>query len=83
MSSKEKRQFREVFSGTPMQAGLVKSMLEDAGLRVFVKDEFLGTIAPWWASPGGAGAVKLLVPTDDLEQATEVVMQYEANIKKG
>lgn len=82
MSSKEKRQFVEVFSGTSIQAGLLKSMLEDAGLRVFVKDEFLCTIAPWWSSPGGAGAVKLLVPTDDLEQATEVVTQYEANIKQ-
>jgi hypothetical protein len=82
MSSKEKRQFREVFSGSPIHAGLVKSMLEDAGFRVFVKDEFLGTIAPWWSSPGGAGAVKLLVPTDELELAREVVAQYEANIKK-
>jgi hypothetical protein len=81
MSSTEKSQFTEIFSGTPIQAGLVKSMLEDAGLPVFVKDEFLGTIAPWWSSPGGAGAVKLLVPTDDLGQATEVVRQYEANIK--
>lgn len=81
MTSTQKGQFKEVFSGTAIQAGMVKSLLENAGIRVFLRDEFLGTIAPWWASPGGAGAVRVFVPSLDYERANEVVNQYEAGIK--
>jgi hypothetical protein len=81
MSSYEKGQFTEVFSGTFIQAAMVRSLLENADIRVFMRDEFLGTIAPWWASPGGAGAVKVFVPGLDYERAKEVVNQYESNIK--
>ena len=73
-------EFSEVFSGTSFQAGMVKSLLENADIRVFLRDEFLGVIASWWASPGGAGAVKVFVPGADFERAMEVVAEYEANI---
>ncbi|PKP53590.1 MAG: hypothetical protein CVT92_03160 [Bacteroidetes bacterium HGW-Bacteroidetes-1] len=81
MTSNEKSQFIEIFPGTPFQAEMVKNLLENAGIKVFLRDGFLGAIAPWWASPGGAGAVKVFVSNTDFEQANEVVNQYEANLK--
>jgi len=36
-----------VFAGNISQADLVKHILEVHGIRAFLRDEFLGTIAPW------------------------------------
>ena len=76
------KQFRpiEVFAGTIMQASLVKSLLEDEGIEVFLKDEFVGSMHPWYASAGGAGAVKVVVSGADFEKAKQVVLKYESNL---
>lgn len=70
----------KVFRGTYLQCEMVRSLLENAGIESYLKDELLGTIAPWWAEPGGAGAVKLFVNPEDQENATLVVREYENNI---
>lgn len=72
----------KVFSGTYLQCEMVRSLLENAGIESYLKDELLGTIAPWWAEPGGAGAVKVFVSTENEAQATLVVEQYEKNINE-
>jgi hypothetical protein len=72
----------KVFSGTYLQCEMVRSLLENAGIESYLKDELLGTIAPWWAEPGGAGAVKVFVSEEDEEKAILVVEQYEKNINK-
>jgi hypothetical protein len=71
----------EVFAGTAVQAGMVKSLLENAEIEAYLKDEFIGTLHPWHASPGGAGAVKLFVSSIDYEKARTVVEEYESNLK--
>lgn len=70
----------EVYAGTNIQAGMVKSLLENAGIFAFLKDEIIGTLNPWWSDPGGAGPVRVFVSELDLELALEVVRQYEENI---
>jgi len=35
-----------VYAGTSVDAGFVKSLLEDAGIAAFLKDEIMGTLAP-------------------------------------
>jgi len=72
----------KVFRGTYLQCEMVRSLLENAGIESYLKDELLGTIAPWWAEPGGAGAVKVFVNSEDEEQARVVVQDYENNINK-
>ena len=72
----------KVFRGTYLQCEMVRSLLENAGIESYLKDELLGTIAPWWAEPGGAGAVKVFVSEEDEEKAILVVEQYEKNINK-
>jgi|WetSurMetagenome_2_1015567.scaffolds.fasta_scaffold228358_1 hypothetical protein len=71
----------EVFRGTMMQASIVKSLLENAEIEVFLKDEFIGTLDPWYAAPGGAGAVKVFVSDLDYEKAKLVVDEYEKNLE--
>ena len=72
----------EIFAGTAIEANIVKSLLENADIEAFLKDEFIGTLLPWYAAPGGAGAVKIFVSNIDYENAIEVVEEYEKNIKK-
>lgn len=70
----------QVFAGTALQAGFVKSLLEDAGIEAFLNDEFVGTLSPWWTDAGGAGAVKVLVAGAFADQAKMVVDAYIRNI---
>lgn len=70
----------KVFAGTFMQACMVKSLLENAEIEAFLKDEIIGSINPWHAAPGGAGAVKVFVSSVDFEIAKQIVSEYESNL---
>jgi hypothetical protein len=68
-----------VFEGTTWEAAVVKSLLENADLQAFLKDDIYGTLAPWVTSPGGAGPVKVVISGADIEKARQVVEDYEKN----
>jgi hypothetical protein len=72
----------EVFSGSFMQAEMVKSLLEDSQIEVFLIDEINGTLVPWIVSPGGVNPVKVIVSNDDYVLAKAIVDKYEENQKK-
>ena len=72
----------EAFAGTAWQAGVVKSLLEDAGIESFLKDAIMGTLNPWWTAPGGAGSIKIFVSEPDFEEAKTIVNEYEKNLKE-
>jgi hypothetical protein len=72
----------KVFAGTIWQAEMVKSLLENAEIESFLNDEFIGTLAPWNVSSGGAGAVKIFVSSQDSERAKQIVKEYEENLQK-
>jgi hypothetical protein len=71
----------EVFAGTAWEAALVKSLLENAEIRAFLKDEIRGTTMPWQVAPGGICATKVVVSSEDLEIAKIVVDDFETNRK--
>ena len=71
----------EVYSGSIWEAELVKSLLENAEIEAFLKDEIMGTMAPWYSAPGGAGSVKVIVSNLDYDKAREIVEEYEKNSK--
>ncbi|MCC9166698.1 putative signal transducing protein [Pontibacter harenae] len=66
-----------VFAGNPMEANIVRNLLENEGIYAFLKDEFIGTVAPWQAAPGGGGAVKVVVSSADQEEALEAIEAYQ------
>lgn len=82
MSTNNEINFTQIYAGNILEAGMVKSLLESAGIHAFLKDEIMGTFMPWWTSPGGAGAVKVMVQTRDLESAKLIVADYENSIKE-
>ena len=67
----------EIFDGYDWEASLVKSLLDNAEIESFSKDEKMGVLAPWNVSGGGAGSVKIFVSSADLARANEVLDQYE------
>ncbi len=66
----------EVFAGNIIEAGMVCSLLESAGIHAYLKDEIMGTMNPWFVSAGGVGAVKVLVSALDSEEAKLVIDNY-------
>jgi hypothetical protein len=79
MKKTEETKLVEVFSGTSWEAGIVKSLLENAEIQVYLKEEVRGTLAPWHVAPGGVAAVKVIVADSDLENAKQVVTDYKNN----
>ncbi len=74
-----KQDFMEVFSGTSMEAEFIRILLKDSEIESYIKDGLMGTIAPFQVSGGGAGSVKVLVPTENYERAISVVDTYHEN----
>ena len=66
-----------VFAGASMEAEIVRNMLQNSGIMAFLKDQNVGTLAPWYTSPGGAGAVKIVVNDYDYEEAKAIIEAYE------
>jgi hypothetical protein len=67
----------EVFAGSIWQAEMVKSLLENAEIETFLRDENTGTLAPWYTAPGGAGCVRVIVSNLDYDKARIIVEEYE------
>jgi hypothetical protein len=56
-----KHNLLKYFAGTLQQAGMVKSLLANAEIEAFLKDEINRTNLPWWTASGGVGSVKVVV----------------------
>ncbi|NPD45044.1 MULTISPECIES: hypothetical protein [unclassified Lentimicrobium] len=48
-----------VFEGKPMEAELVNQIFIDNGIIANLKDQLMGTIAPWQVSSGGFATLKV------------------------
>ena len=70
------RELIEVYWGTSIDSGYIKSILEMNGIKAFLKDEAMGTIAPWYVTPAGVGAVKVVVLDNQLERAIQIMQRY-------
>ncbi|MDA3818659.1 MAG: DUF2007 domain-containing protein [Prolixibacteraceae bacterium] len=81
MKTKNDNNIIEVFAGTSLDAAIVNSLLEDSDIKTFLKDEFMGSIAPWQVSAGGAGAVKIIINSKDYDKAKLIIEKYEESRK--
>jgi hypothetical protein len=72
----------EVFAGSMVEVGMVKSILENSGIQAYLKDEMMGTLSPWYTSPGGAGSVKIVVSHLDYKTARIIVDDYLRNVRR-
>ena len=70
--------FCVIYSGSIVQADVLKCLLEGEGINALLEDEFIGMIAPY-VSPGGAGAVKVLVAKTDVDEAGKIAEDFIKN----
>jgi len=68
----------EIFSGSSWEAGMVKNLLENAGIKAFLKDEIIGTQNPVWRPGFG---VRVVISNLDYDKAKLVIEEYEKNLK--
>ncbi len=59
-------------ANTEIDAAMVQNLLTNSGIRSFIKDNIIGTLAPYLTTPGGAGAVKIVINQKDEEKAKQV-----------
>jgi hypothetical protein len=64
------------FAGGIVEAEFVKSLLESADIPCFLKDENIGTIAPF-VEPAGLAAVKVVIRASDLEKARPIIEEFQ------
>lgn len=76
MKTDRKNDLIEIFAGSSIEAEIVRSLLKDSDIENFLKDENMGTIAPWQVSAGGAGAVKIIINSKDYEKAKLIIEKY-------
>jgi Zn finger protein HypA/HybF involved in hydrogenase expression len=57
-----------------IDAHIVMGRLEQEGIRCWLKDENTVTINPIWT--GAVGGIKLMVPQDQWERASELVQRF-------
>jgi hypothetical protein len=63
----------ELYSGIVWQAEMVKDLLENEGIKAFLKDEITGTLnLPW----DGLGSVKVIISNLDYDKAKVIVEKY-------
>ena len=78
----DKTNSAEVFAGTGWQAEMVRNLLENERITSYLKNEIIGTILPFGTSPGGVGAVKVIVSEELKERALVVVNEYLNNLRE-
>ena len=66
----------QVFAGTPLNAGMIQSLLTEAGIPAFIENELMSNIAPWQVTPGGSDAAKVVVALADEEKALQIISEY-------
>lgn len=69
------RTFQNYFS-----AHIVLTKLRDAGIECFLKDEFTVTVDPILSN--AVGGIKLVVVTDQAEEADELLMEFDEAYRK-
>ena len=72
-----------LFTGTFWQAGMIRSLLQDANIKSYLYDGARGSYNPGWNLPGEGGSVRVIVSFRDYSQAKLIVDEYEKNLKSG
>ena len=66
----------EVFGGDPWEATMIQNVLEGNQIEAVLQNELMGTIEPWVIAAGGVNAVKVIVSSDNQEQALKLIEEY-------
>ena len=77
MSQSEQTKPTVIFSGDFHRAAVIKNMLENHGIYVFMQNEHMGSIAPWQVASAGFNPVKLIISGQDEEEAKKILEGFD------
>jgi hypothetical protein len=80
MKPEDKIKAIEVFYGTVWETNLVKSMLEDADISAYLKNEVTGSSSGGIFNPFLGGNIAIVVSSEDVENAKLVIEAYQQNM---
>jgi len=65
-----------VFKGSPIDSEIIKGFLNDNGIMANLRNQLMGTIAPWQVSPGGFEPVEVEILVKDKEKALRLIDEF-------
>ena len=65
-----------IFKGNPVDSEIIKEILNDNGIMANLKNQFMGTIAPWHVSAGGIDPVEVEILAKDKEKALKLIDEF-------
>jgi len=65
-----------IFRGSSIDSEMVKEVLADNGIMANLKNQLMGSIAPWQVSPGGFEPVEVEILKKDLEKALDLINEF-------
>jgi hypothetical protein len=65
-----------IYSGSPINAELLKGILLEEGITAALQNELIGSIAPWQLSAGGFNPVDVVVFERDKEKALALIEEF-------
>lgn len=81
MKTNDENDLIPLYSSSFLEVHMIKNLLESSGVETFIKDEYMGTLAPFDAAAGGAGSVQLITRRKDYDGARKIIEEYEDNKK--
>ena len=68
-----------IFKGNPIDSELIKDILNDHGIMANLKNQLMGTIAPWHVSPGGFEPVEVEILVEDKGKALKLIDEFNTS----
>ena len=65
-----------VFRGNAVDSEIVKEILADNDIMSHLRNQLMGSIAPWQVSAGGFEPVEIEVLEEDREKALELIEEF-------
>ena len=69
----------EVFTAELWKAEMIKNILEDNGIYAFIKNEYIGSIVPWYISAGGGPSISVFISKEYYKKAITLIEEFESN----
>lgn len=66
-----------IFEGNQIDSVIIKDLLIDNGINANLKNQLMGTIAPWQVSPGGFEPIKVEILSKDKDKALELIKEFK------
>ena len=78
MTSKENEsKLITIYSGNPVDSEMVKNMLTEQGISASLKNQQMGSIAPWQVSAGGFEPVEVVIFESDKAKALVLIEAFK------